>query len=79
MKQGSGVGVLLFSPQGEEISVVIRLNFKASTNESEYEALLAGLQAAKYMGATKVLLHFDLQLTVQQVKGVIEAMNERLR
>lgn len=42
-KQGSSVGVWLLSPQGEELSVVARLNFKASNNEVEYDALLAGL------------------------------------
>lgn len=71
-EQGSGVGVLLLSPQGEEILVVIWLNFKASNNESEYEALLVGLQAAKYVGASKVDLHSDSQLAAQQVEGLYE-------
>ncbi|XP_074565139.1 uncharacterized protein LOC141821675 [Curcuma longa] len=61
-KQGSGVGVLLVSPKGEEIRLAIQLSFKASNNEAEYEAVLAGLQAAKRMGAARILLRSDSQL-----------------
>ncbi|XP_074556483.1 uncharacterized protein LOC141812342 [Curcuma longa] len=46
-KQGSGVGVVLVSPKGEEIRLAVRLGFRASNNEAEYEAVLMGLQAAR--------------------------------
>ena len=40
---GSGVGVILESSIGEKISYALRLEFLASNNEVEYEALLARL------------------------------------
>ncbi|XP_073035313.1 uncharacterized protein [Primulina eburnea] len=39
-RTGSGVGIVMISPWGEETKVAIRLNFRASNNEAEYEALL---------------------------------------
>ncbi|XP_074556255.1 uncharacterized protein LOC141812107 [Curcuma longa] len=78
-KQGSRVGVLLISPKGEEIRLAIRLSFKASNNEAEYEAALAGLQAARRMGVTRVQLYSDSQLVSQQVEGSYEIKNDRLR
>ncbi|XP_074573491.1 uncharacterized protein LOC141829917 [Curcuma longa] len=68
-KQGSGVGVLLLAPTGEEVRLAIRLGFKASNNEAEYEAALVGLQAARRMGATRISLYSDSQLVSQQVEG----------
>ncbi|XP_074577859.1 uncharacterized protein LOC141834411 [Curcuma longa] len=78
-KQGSGVGVLLVSPQGEEVRLSVRLSFKASNNEAEYEAVLMGLQVARRMGVTRVQLLSDSQLVSQQVKGSYEIRNDRLR
>ncbi|XP_074556562.1 uncharacterized protein LOC141812469 [Curcuma longa] len=80
-RQGSGVGVVLISPQEEEIRLSIRLSFRASAsnNEAEYEAVLAGLQAAKRMGAARVQLHSDSQLVAQQVEGGYGIHNDRLR
>lgn len=42
-RNGSGVGVLLLSPQGNEIQVEVQFYFRASNNEVEYEVLLASL------------------------------------
>ncbi|KAJ4713136.1 Retrovirus-related Pol polyprotein from transposon 17.6 [Melia azedarach] len=49
--QGSRAGVLITSPDGVEISYALRFEFKASNNEAEYEALIAGLKMAKSLGA----------------------------
>ncbi|XP_042467459.1 uncharacterized protein LOC122050634 [Zingiber officinale] len=64
---GSGVGVLVISPQGDILQVAVRLNFRATNNEAEYEALLAGLQAARHVGAARVIIYSDSQLVTQQV------------
>ncbi|XP_042416022.1 uncharacterized protein LOC122005152 [Zingiber officinale] len=65
----SGVGVLVISPQGDILQVAVRLNFRATNNEAEYEALLAGLQAARHVGAVRVIIYSDSQLVTQQVTG----------
>ncbi|XP_042444109.1 uncharacterized protein LOC122029235 [Zingiber officinale] len=65
--KGSGVGILLISPQGDILQLAVRLNFRATNNEAEYEALLAGLQVARHVGAAQVIIHSDSQLVTQQV------------
>lgn len=52
--EGSGVGVLLVSPSGEEPRMAIRLGFKASSDEAKYEVVLSGLLAARAVGAIRV-------------------------
>ncbi|XP_075507372.1 uncharacterized protein LOC142544194 [Primulina tabacum] len=53
---GSGVGVLLILQAGDEVKLAIKLDFLASNNEVEYEAVLAGLWASKNVGAARVLI-----------------------
>jgi hypothetical protein len=51
--QGAWAGVVLISPQGDELKYVLRMSFpQASNNEAEYEALLHGMKMAKACGAT---------------------------
>ncbi|XP_042446458.1 uncharacterized protein LOC122031407 [Zingiber officinale] len=65
--QGSRVGVLLISPQGDILQLAVRLNFRDTNNEPEYEALWAGLQAAWHIGVARVIIYSDSQLVIQQV------------
>ncbi|XP_075481082.1 uncharacterized protein LOC142521778 [Primulina tabacum] len=75
-KDGSGVAVVLISPAGEEVKLAVRLDFRASNNEAEYEAVLAGLRAARNVGATRVLIFSDSQLVAQQMKGMYDVKDE---
>jgi hypothetical protein len=64
---GSGAGIILITPHTESpdtarLECAIRFNFKASNNEAEYEALLAGLRLARHMGATQLQVFSDSQL-----------------
>ncbi|XP_075521447.1 uncharacterized protein LOC142554667 [Primulina tabacum] len=77
-KDGSGVGVVLISPAGEEVKLAVRLDFRASNNEAEYEAVLAGLRAARNVGATRVLIFSDSQLVAQQMKGMYDVKMRNL-
>ena len=47
--QGSGVGLILTSPEGIDIEYALRFGFQASKNEAEYEAIIAGLNLAHSM------------------------------
>lgn len=67
------------SPQGDEIKIVVRLYFNASNNEAEYEALLVGLQAARYVGVARVILYLESQLVARRLEGANEITNDRLR
>jgi len=47
---GAGIGIVLTTPEGSIIEQSFTLGFPASNNEAEYEAVLAGLQAAITLG-----------------------------
>ncbi|KAM2478825.1 hypothetical protein PS1_002626 [Malus domestica] len=53
----------------------IRFKFKASNNEAEYEALLAGLRLAKHLGVKRIDIFSDSQLVVNQITQVPRAAN----
>ena len=54
--KGSGVGVIVESPEGVAMELSLRLEFPTSNNQAEYEALIAGLLQAKENGAEQVLI-----------------------
>ncbi|KAL0293460.1 UNVERIFIED_CONTAM: hypothetical protein Sradi_6936800 [Sesamum radiatum] len=63
--QGSGAGVVITSPQGEDLEFAIRFDFKESKNEVKYEALVLGMRLAQDAGAFHLLAYFDSQLIVK--------------
>ena len=50
---------MLISPEGDTIECMVRLDFPVTNNESEYEALIAGLDLAKAAGAASVVIYYD--------------------
>uniref|UniRef100_A0A803PDR9 Integrase catalytic domain-containing protein n=1 Tax=Cannabis sativa TaxID=3483 RepID=A0A803PDR9_CANSA len=45
--RGSGLGIVLTSPEGDVIQQAVHFEFKATNNETEYEALIAELSLQK--------------------------------
>ncbi|XP_071694993.1 uncharacterized protein [Rutidosis leptorrhynchoides] len=72
-EEGAGIGLLLISPNGEEITYAIRLKFAASNNEAEYEALIAGLRLAKSIDVRQLTAYVDSQLVASQLNGRFKA------
>ena len=66
-QKGCGAGVVLESPTGVRLEQSLRFTFKASNNQAEYEALIAGLLLAIDMGVEHLVCLSDSQLTVGQV------------
>lgn len=56
-----------------------RLGFRASNNEAEYKALLAGLKTVLGMGARDVEAYLDSRLVVNQVQGSFEARDSQMK
>lgn len=54
--------MILVTLEHIEISSALRFGFKASNNEAEHEALLAGLKLAKEIGVEKLNIFSDSQL-----------------
>ncbi|XP_071916252.1 uncharacterized protein [Coffea arabica] len=78
-KEGCRAGFLLTSPMGDELAYALRFDFRASNNESEYEALVAGMMIARKLGAESIEVYSDSQLMVNQVGGSYEVKEEPLR
>ncbi|KAL0288940.1 UNVERIFIED_CONTAM: hypothetical protein Sradi_7084800 [Sesamum radiatum] len=76
--QGSGAGIVITTPQGEDLEFAIKFDFKASNNEIEYEALVIGMRMAYETGARHLLICSDSQLVVKQVEGTYEAKEESM-
>jgi len=76
--RGSRLGVVLLSPKGALLEWLIRLEFSASNNEAEYEALLSELRMVKKVGAAKVKVFCDYRLVTNQVNGEFEVWDERM-
>ena len=69
---GAGIGLQLKSPVGERIEQAIQLGFNASNNESEYEALLSGIELVAIVSIDKLLIQSDSQSVVGQVNEEFE-------
>ena len=67
MAPGSGAGAILISLDGSRLRYVICLHFSASNNATEYETLINGLRIAVELGATRIYVHSDSKLVVDQV------------
>ena len=51
---GAGARIVIITLKGIRLDHSFRLGFRASNNEAEYKALLAGLRAILDMGAQEV-------------------------
>ena len=77
-EQGSGAEIVLKDPEGEEISYAVKLEFTATNNQTEYEALIAGLELAKAMKADRVKIRTDSQLVANHVSESFQPRDEKM-
>ncbi|XP_050254881.1 uncharacterized protein LOC126700730 [Quercus robur] len=78
-QKGSGVGIVLISPEKITIKKSLRLDFSTTNNEAEYEALLMGMTMVQKMGGKATVMFLDSRLVVGQVKGEFESRDERMQ
>ena len=74
-----GSGTVIQSPFGQVFKFAYRLEFDATNNVAEYEALLLGLEMCKGMGIKLLNIKRDSDLIVSQGKGQFACKSERLR
>ena len=63
-QKGSGVGLVLISPEKLIVEKSLRLGFSATNNEAEYEALLEGISMVQRMGGKSATMFSDSMLVV---------------
>jgi ribonuclease HI len=75
----AGAGVLLLDEKGRPILELNRFLGKATNNEAEYQALIAGLKAAEKLEFTRLRIFLDSELVVKQLHGEYRVRNPRLQ
>ena len=78
-QMGSRGGLVLVSPEQITIEKSLRLGFLVTNNEAEYKALLEGMSMVHRMRGKVVKIFLDSRLIVGQVKGKLEARDERMQ
>ena len=76
---GAGARIVIITSEGIRLEHTFRLGFKASNNEAEYEALIAGLKTALDLGTRNVKVYSNLRPVVNQVQGSFEARDSRMK
>ena len=66
-RKNGGAGVLLITPSREELSSSLRLGFKTTNNEAEYEAVIAGLGMALELGTESMEIQSNSQVIVGHI------------
>jgi ribonuclease HI len=70
--------VILEGPNDILIEQSLRFEFKASNNQAEYEALIAGMTLAKEMGAENLRAKSDSQLITSQITAEYQTKDIQL-
>jgi ribonuclease HI len=74
----AGAGVVLIDSNGEQVKYMVLLDFEATNNMAEYEALIFGLTVALSLGVQELLVKGDSQLVIRQVQGECCCNNPQL-
>ena len=76
----AGSGAVVLDPEtGEVLAECSEYIGTATNNVAEYRGLIAGLHAARELGARQVSVRMDSKLVVEQMKGAWQVKNEGLR
>ena len=75
----AGLGVVVADSDGKTLAEVATYLGKATNNQAEYQALIAGLEKALALGATAVAIRSDSELMVRQLNGAYKVRNEGIK
>ena len=78
-QKGSGVGLVLISHEKLIVEKSLRLGFSATNNEAKYEVLFEGMSMVQRIKGKSATMFSDSRLVVDQVKGELEARDERMQ
>ena len=75
----ASIGAVVYDESGKEVATVSRRLGRATNNEAEYQAAIAGLESALALGGGDLELRMDSELVIRQLLGRYKVRNERLR
>ena len=78
-QHAGGIRVVLQSPEEDKIKHKVCLQYQTTNNEVEYEALIKGLELARFVEAKSILILRDSRLFMGQINETYEAKEERMR
>ena len=78
-QHAGGISVVLQSPEGDKLKHKIHLQYQATNNEVEYEALLKGLELTKFVEVKSILVLGDSPLIMGQINGTYEVKEGRMK
>jgi ribonuclease HI len=78
-REGVGDGIWINPPNMGTKLCSYKITFDCTNNMPEYEALILGLKTLKELGARRIVVHGDYELVINQVKGIYQSKNPRLR
>jgi ribonuclease HI len=78
-RKNGGAGMVLVTPEEEELSGALRLEFKTTNNKTEYEAVIAGLGMTLELRAVSVEVWSDSQVIVGHIRGEFEVKGEKMK
>ncbi|XP_059442062.1 uncharacterized protein LOC132174420 [Corylus avellana] len=78
-KNKCGAGVVMITPDKKELKSSLRLEFKTTNNEAEYEAVIAELGLAREMETEFVEVRSDSQVIVDHSRGEFEAKGSKMK
>ncbi|XP_022899405.1 uncharacterized protein LOC111412714 [Olea europaea var. sylvestris] len=76
--EGSGAGIIMIGPNGEELEYSLRFEFPATNNDAEYEAVITGLRLAARLRISSAEICSDSRLIIGQVTGEFEAKDGKM-
>ncbi|XP_070019476.1 uncharacterized protein [Nicotiana sylvestris] len=71
--KGAGLGIILVPPTGETIRQAIKCH-SITNNEAEYEAVITGLELARELDVSQIVIKSDSQLIVNQMLGTYQML-----
>ena len=74
-----GIEVILQLPEGDLIECAIYLQFPTTNNEANYEAILTGLDLAKAVEASLVVIQNDSQVIVEHINRDYKIKGEQMK
>lgn len=78
-KEGSRACLWIITSNGGSQVYSFKLDFECFKNISEYEALVIGLSILEEKRAKKIHIFGDSKLIINQVKGIYQTKNPRMR
>ena len=75
----AAIGVIIKDRDGRTLTSISRRIGLRTNNQAEYQAVIAGLEAAQYLGVRQVNLFCDSELVAKQLKGEYRVKNITLK